>query len=127
MKFEYEALDGDGRMIRGMLEAEDFKDVLRKLVEKRLYPMGVTAQTSSGLEIERLKKFRKKLRPSKTKSEKPTPIAPPAVKEKRQVDWAYVVFLILILGVIVAAAVRDDLIRLQQPHPPVESHQRNKR
>ncbi len=126
MKFEYEALDGDGRLVRGMLEAEDFKDVLRKLVEKRLHPMGVSSQTSSGIEIERLKKFRQKLQPQKKPKLIPTPIIQPA-KEKWKIDWTYAIFLVFVIGLIAAAIFRDDLAHLRLLNPTTESHQHNER
>jgi len=143
MKFEYEALDGDGKMVRGTIDAEDFKSVIRQLVEKRLYPIGVSNLTPGGIEIDRLKKFRNRLKP-RPKGLGPKPLSgprPPTGKESkidvdysrfrskkdRQFDWTYLAFALMILAIITGAVVQLHPELLQRLNQQTESHQYNGR
>jgi hypothetical protein len=109
MKFEYQAIDEDGALIRGIIEASNPEKVLQILLHKQLHPLDIRALTESTVELSRLHNLRQRLQGKKKKSMKENtpkpefkPIEEP--KEKLRIDWTYVIFIVLMVGILVAAA-----------------------
>ena len=120
MKFEYQAIDANGVVIRGIVEASKIEKVLQILLHKQLHPMDIRPLTDTTVELSRLNSLKRRLegrpivkqesRPAKTDEEQfdqqfesATSFNP--VKEpKESFDWTYIIFLLLIVGLLAAAA-----------------------
>lgn len=109
-RFEYQAIDKDGKVVRGIVEAKNFEGLLRFLFEKRLHPIDVQTLTKAGAEISRLKQFAQKIEgvtpesPKEFEFKKMTQ-EPQPPKSKVQIDWSYLLYISIIVGLIAAAAV----------------------
>ena len=104
MKFEYQAIDEDGGIIRGIIEAQTPQRVLQILLHKQLHPIDIRNLTDTTVEISRLHQLKQKLtgktdiieeQPSVEKFSKP--------KKAVQFDWIYIMFLLLVGGLVAAA------------------------
>ena len=61
MKFEYQAIDEDGGIIRGIIEAQTPQRVLQILLHKQLHPIDIRNLTDTTVEISRLHQLKQKL------------------------------------------------------------------
>lgn len=105
MKFEYQAIDLDGGVVRGIIEAHDAKKVLQILLHKQLHPLDIRGLTDSTVELGRLHQLKNKLEGIKVKPESiPEPIEGHTPKMKPKFDWTYTIFLIMMVGFLIAAA-----------------------
>lgn len=111
MKFEYQALDAHGKLIRGTEEAENFKDLITILFNKKIRPfdvrkVGEARQKSYG-DLERLKKLQKRIKngdePEPEPEHDPLPI-PAQPKRSWNIDYYYLLYLAVIIGLLVAAS-----------------------
>ena len=106
MKFEYQAIDEDGTIIRGIVEASNAKNVLSILLQKQLHPLDIRELTDSTVELSRLNNLRNRLMGKKVKEEVELPPRPTRIeepKEKTQTDWTYFLFILMLLGLMVVA------------------------
>lgn len=108
MKFEYQAIDANGDIVRGIVQARSAEKVLQILLYKQLHPLDIRPLTETTVELSRLNNLRRKLegkemdpKPSEpeTEPERFDPIKEP----KEPIDWTYPIFLVLILGVLIVA------------------------
>lgn len=108
MKFEYQAIDEDGSLVRGIIEASNPEKVLQILLHKQLHPLDIRPLTDSTVELSRLHNLRQRLQGKKKpmKEDTPEPELKPVEepKEKLQIDWTYLIFIVLMLGILAAAA-----------------------
>ena len=107
MKFEYQAMDSQGEIIRGVEEAKNFKEFIAILFHKKLRPFDIRRVSNAGQkaygELEHLKKLKGKIQ---GKEEEPEPAAAskPKTRVLPKIDWTYVVYLIVIVALIAVAA-----------------------
>ena len=120
MKFEYQAIDVNGVVIRGIVEASKIEKVLQILLHKQLHPMDIRPLTDTTVELSRLNSLKRRLegrpivkqesRPAKTDEEQfdqqfeSATSFNPTKEPKESFDWTYVIFLFLIVGLLAAAA-----------------------
>lgn len=106
MKFEYQAIDENGVVVRGIIEAKNAEKVLQILLHKQLHPLDIRHLTDSIVELSRLHHLKLRLEGAEM-TPKPVPEfrEEPAPKEKSNFDWTYLVFLLLMIGLIAAAVV----------------------
>ena len=103
MKFEYQAIDEDGAVVRGIVKASSPEKVLQILLHKQLHPLDIRPLTDSTVELSRLNNLKKKLQGPKM--EEPTPPRPIERKpDPTPTDWTYPLFIVLLLIVMVLAA-----------------------
>jgi len=100
MKFEYEAIDKDDEIHTGIVEAHNFKDVLHRLYQKRLFPTNIkqiSESTANGyVRLAKLKKLKRKLERPLIDLEKT--ILSKAEKESKPFkDHTYLFFILLII------------------------------
>lgn len=113
MNFEYQAIDGDGSIVRGIVKAKDRLTVLKILLHKQLHPLDIKELSNSTIELSRLNQLKQKLKPQpktqKPKQEptiqpKPTPIRK---SNNLRIDWTYVLFVIGVILIIIAYLNQD--------------------
>jgi hypothetical protein len=110
VKFEYQAIDEDGGVIRGIIKASNAQKVLQILLHKKLHPLDIRQLTESTVEISRLHCLKMKLQGHKPESrqemrpEVKMKLEELKEKPKSTIDWTYVIFLLLMLGVLAASA-----------------------
>ena len=106
MKFEYQAIDTDGIVVRGIIEASNAQKVLQILLHKQLHPLDIKHLTESTVELSRLNLLKRKLEGKATvemrqKIIKKSESAPELLeKSKTSIDWTYVFFILVIIGII---------------------------
>jgi hypothetical protein len=107
VKFEYQAIDENGVVVRGIIEARTAEKVLQILLHKQLHPLDIRHLTDSTVELSRLHHLKQRLEGTPEMTPEPVPEfrEEPAPKEKSSFDWTYVVFLLLMIGLIAAAVV----------------------
>jgi hypothetical protein len=111
MKFEYQALDAHGKLISGTEEAENFKELITILFHKKIRPFDVRrvggARQKSYGDLERLKKLKKRIKnadePEPEPEHDPLPI-PPKPKKSWNIDYYYLLYLAIIIGLLVVAS-----------------------
>lgn len=115
MKFEYQALDQDNKVIRGIEEAKTFEEFLAMMWKQRLYPIEIKhltkANTKTFGDIKRLKKLRKTIKtldapPELEKKDEYDPL-PPSREPKIPKDYTYLIFIILIMGLLAAGIITE--------------------
>lgn len=110
MKFEYQAIDGDGGVVRGIIEASSPEKVLQILLHKQLHPLDIRPLTETTVELSRLNSLKRRLEGREVQPEpKPKPDVEqerfdPTKEPKESIDWTYVIFLLLMIGLLAAAA-----------------------
>ena len=108
-KYEFTATDSQGNTEHGIISAEDFKDVLRQLIPRGLYPTDVKELSNATAynyeKIEGFKKFKRRLEGKKPIIDDPIPLLdiPDEKPKKEPKDWIHVVFFILFVIAILAA------------------------
>jgi hypothetical protein len=112
MKFEYQALDAHGKLVNGTEEVKNFKELITVLFQKKIRPfdvrrVGESRQKSYG-DLERLKKLKKRIKnveePEQDESEHdPLPI-PNLPKRSWNIDYYYLLYLVIIVGLLIAAS-----------------------
>lgn len=109
MKFEYQALDSHGKLVRGVEEANNFKEFIAILFHKKLRPFDVRRVSGAGQkahdDLDHLKKLKKRIEGTSDEIELPNiELNPKAKWQMPQIDYAYLLYLIVIIGLIIAAA-----------------------
>lgn len=105
MQFEYQAIDASGNIVRGIVKAKEPVKALQILLKEQLHPIDIRPLTDSGAELSRLNILKQRLEGKdvkpKTEEIKPTEPTRPLIQPKKAFDWYYLVFLILMVGIIV--------------------------
>ena len=111
MKFEYQALDCNGELTSGSEEADSFKEFIAILFHKNLRPFDIRRVTNSRQktfnELEYLKKLRGKIQGDPEMPEDDLETLKPTRKKFKlnlKIDYAYLVYLMIITALIVVAA-----------------------
>jgi type II secretory pathway component PulF len=105
MNYEYQAIDHDGGIVRGIIKANSPEKVLQILLHKQLHPLEIQPLTESTVELSRLNQLKQRLQKKPDMEEKPVErktSEPP--KPKKEIDWTYVLFFLFMAALIVAAA-----------------------
>jgi len=107
VKFEYQAVDENGGVVRGVIEASNAQKVLQILLHKQLHPLDIRHLTDTTVELGRLHSLKNKLegKAMDSKPISPQPIKVEQAPEPKQsrIDWTYVVFMLLMSGLIAVA------------------------
>lgn len=109
MEYEYQAIDSDGGIVRGIIRAQNPQKVLQILFHKQLHPLDIRPLTETTVELSRLNQLKQRLE-GKPKVEESKPVIrelEPQILKKQKVpstDWTYVLFVLLMVGLIIAAA-----------------------
>jgi len=100
MHFEYQAIDANGDIVRGIIKAKEPVKVMQILFKKQLHPIDIRPLTESSVELSRLNNLKYKLQGKPIMEE--TKVSQPEYKNDKatKTDWYYVVFLLLIAGLI---------------------------
>ena len=116
MKFEYDAVDANGNEVRGIAEAKNFIAFLHIMYEKRLHPIDVRQLTRATSEIERLNRLKKKIRGEQIEPEIKAQTMSTATpfselkKDKESFDYSYLIFIVMILGLIALLALSPGFV-----------------
>lgn len=106
MKFEYQAIDIDGIVVRGIIEASSAQKVLQILLHKQLHPLDIKHLTESTVELSRLNSLKRKLEGKELEQEPIREVELPKMpehfleKSKPSIDWTYVFFILVIIVII---------------------------
>lgn len=105
MRFEYQAIDGDGGVVRGIIEASSINKVLQILLHKQLHPLDIRFLTDSTVELSRLNSLKQRLEGKETPP--PEIEIPYSVKTEKKmkdpIEWTYIIYLVMIIGVLATA------------------------
>lgn len=108
MNYEYQAVDANGDIVRGIIEAKDPQKVFNILQQLQYLPIEIRPLTESTKELSRLHNLKKKLEDNKKmkpiKKEASKKKFSPTIEVKSSIDWTYIIFILMMLGVMVAAA-----------------------
>lgn len=108
-KFEYQAIDSNGNIVRGIVEATEIKTVFSILLHEQLHPMDIRPLTETTVELSRLNDLKQRLEGNKSKKEQPKKqqqipeYKPKIAKPHNQIDWSYMAFIILVVSIIAAS------------------------
>lgn len=115
MKFEYQAVDADGAIVRGIIEASNAQKVLQILLHKQLHPLDIKHLTESTVELNRLNSLKRKLEGTKmelkskknieAKTEHVNSLEQPK-QPKQSIDWTYILFVLMIVIIISASLLK---------------------
>lgn len=109
MKFEYQAIDDEGSIVRGIIIANDAQKVLQILLHKQLHPIDIRPLTESTVELSRLNQLKRRLEGKEEskegKMEKPNLETEVSKKAKFKFDWTYFVFILLMMIMIIISAI----------------------
>jgi len=108
MKFEYQAIDEDGSVVRGIIDAQNAEKVLQILLYLQLHPLDIRGLTDSTVELNRLNSLKQKLKGPKVSVKQPVENKQEVERTKsvNKIDWYYVFFILMILGLLATAAVK---------------------
>lgn len=114
MKWQYEGIDPQGDVYDGIVEASNFKEVLKICISKGLYPRDIRQLSSETArnysQIHRLKRLKTKIESGNTDQTDKTQsfskmvesFTEEEIQSKWDIDWVYVSFIMIIIIVIVA-------------------------
>lgn len=107
MQFEYQAIDVSGNIVRGIVKAKEPLKALQILLQEQLHPIDIRPLTESGAELSRLNTLKQRLEGKDVKPKiEEVKMAEPvrqSIQPKKAFDWYYLVFLILMVGIIALA------------------------
>jgi hypothetical protein len=110
VRFEYQAIDENGGVVRGIIEASSPEKVLQILLHKQLHPLDIRPLTETIVELSRLNSLKRRLEGKKEMKPEPTPEEQERfnpIKEPKgaqgSIDWTYIAFLVLVIGLLVIA------------------------
>jgi len=104
MHFEYQAIDANGDIVRGIIKANEPIKVMHILFKKQLHPIDIRPLTESSVELSRLNNLKQKLQGTPIMEESKIPQPEHKNDKVTKIDWYYIIFLLLVAGLVATMA-----------------------